>query len=511
MKHPTTIPYALFAVLLMMFSGLLTPSSSPAFAGSSRSNQQVPPPLPPFHPQGRHCTSVRLGSQATPTAFDETTLDTVRKDAPSVVSDHNGMIYVAWVDNRQSQLNIYFARSSDGGRTWSEDVRVNDGRTPLVSPTTTTYPKQYDMPRLAMEGNRGGVDFYASPSLAVDSQGRLYLTWVDVRDGHADIYFARSNDKGATWSRNQRINDDTGNAGQYDPSIAVSQSATGQPQVYIVWEDYRDGYPDVYLARSDYGGVTWGANSRVNPQPGMAENPSIAVDAQGSVYCVWCQEILPTGPGEGGWNIDREQHDIHFARSDDSGVTWTAHSILNDGQQGSAETPRILIDAVQNVYVVWQDSRWGAMDIFFTHSGDSGATWSANTRISDGETSNQLIPDITADISGTIYVAWEDQRNGLPDIYAVASTDYGRTWGRNFRVNDDEGDSIQNYPSLASHISGMVYLAWKDTRNGGSEVYFATSTDRGKSWSTNETVNTKGQVKDGQFRVMLPLVLSSAR
>jgi hypothetical protein len=100
---------------------------------------------------------------------------------PSVAVDRAGTIYVAWHENPTPTAGrILLARSTDGGRTWSQ-------------PTTTAGP--------------GAQAFL--PSLAIEANGVLGLLWYDTRNDNAadnshlttDVWFAHSHDAGRTWEQ----------------------------------------------------------------------------------------------------------------------------------------------------------------------------------------------------------------------------------------------------------------------------------------------------------------------
>ncbi|MBD9357996.1 hypothetical protein [Methylomonas albis] len=84
-------------------------------------------------------------------------------------------------------LDVYFVRSSDGGETWSEPLRLND-----------------DPP------SAGSFQWF--PMLGVAPNSRIDAVWYDTRNGsttdqyrHSQLYYAYSWDGGLTWSKNLAV------------------------------------------------------------------------------------------------------------------------------------------------------------------------------------------------------------------------------------------------------------------------------------------------------------------
>jgi hypothetical protein len=73
---------------------------------------------------------------------------------------------------------LFALTSADAGRTWSAPATIND------------------VPKSAMEGLH---DLAAAPD------GKLFVTWLDLRNGQMELWGAESTDAGRTWGRNQRV------------------------------------------------------------------------------------------------------------------------------------------------------------------------------------------------------------------------------------------------------------------------------------------------------------------
>lgn len=178
---------------------------------------------------------------------------------PMVALGTKGEIYVVWQDYRRAQADIYFSKSMDGGRTFRRNVKVTD------------------------EFGSAGQLY---PTLAVSPDGTIVLAWHDHRKGNADIFFARSTDGGESFSRNLMVSDDETKTHQFNPSLAVDAKG----HIYIAWHDLRNNsQPDIYFGKSVDGGKSFGLNIKVSDDSSDAFqfHPSIAVTSDGTIGVVW--------------------------------------------------------------------------------------------------------------------------------------------------------------------------------------------------------------------------------
>lgn len=115
------------------------------------------------------------------------------ENRPKLAFGPKDEMYVSWTSPTAEQFtgDVRFARSLDGGRTWSAPIVVHRDRQ-LLS--------------------------HRFESLLVDPSGRVWVAWVDKRDLHAArnagreyagaaIYYAYSDDRGATWKGDFKLAD----------------------------------------------------------------------------------------------------------------------------------------------------------------------------------------------------------------------------------------------------------------------------------------------------------------
>jgi len=152
---------------------------------------------------------------------DDTGSSTGMQNEPSVTVDTNGNIYVVWHDYRNNVSDIYFSKSTDGGTSFEPNLRINDH-------VGSQYQGKYN------------------PSIAVDANGNIYVAWEDRRNSlfDNDIYSAVSTNGGVSFEANVQV-DDTLDSGHARPSIAVDTNGN----IYVAWEDWRNDNPDIYFAK----------------------------------------------------------------------------------------------------------------------------------------------------------------------------------------------------------------------------------------------------------------------
>jgi hypothetical protein len=189
----------------------------------------------------------RDGGDPAPGVFG--TLRVVQGSQPVVGPD--GSVYVAWLDSTDDDSmegvgEIWLARSTDAGRTFS---------TPVIA---STFNEIDFRPRNAY------FRYWASafPQLAVGPGSELYIVYTarpsDRLHDDGDIFVVASRDRGETWTRPRRLNDDDGAALQFFPAIDVGPDGV----VHVMWGDMRDDPAQtryhIYYTRSDDRGDTWG-------------------------------------------------------------------------------------------------------------------------------------------------------------------------------------------------------------------------------------------------------------
>ena len=367
----------------------------------------------------------------------------------------------------------------------------------------------------------------ALADLAFAPDGTLYYAWSAFQPAtyQQRIYLARSSDLGVTWAVTAlpRIGPNPAQrqfgadsmpsivVDRNDPSIVyvgwwsnngiwnMPESITGSSG--SIWCRLVDNNAVArpWLSVSHDGGATF--SNPVDMAPGVGfctTEPYLTQGKDGSLMAVFGESTRSTDPGKA------PPAHLYFSVSHDQGRTFAVTPVHTQSgpADGSAATstsdwlsgPSPAVDPKTGaVYVTWEEMGVGVPQILFARSTDGGKTWSPPAKVDDVDPQrdwdfSDQMPTMSVAPNGRIDIAWYDYRNdptyktgdtrnGFQDVYYASSTDGGRTWSKNRPVNDRIIDRRFG-PRRTGGIYGplgivstdnVTYVAWDDTRNGNDQ------------------------------------------
>jgi hypothetical protein len=258
---------------------------------------------------------------------------------------------------------------------------------------------------------------FSYPTFAADSFGNVYCVWQDWREGNPDIYFSSSGDGGKTWGVNVRIDDDQ--AGQEQTECRLL--ATSKGTLYAFWADNRDPETlfDIYCSSSHDGGKNWNPGVKVNADTTHTFQtfPFAVVDDHGTLYAVWSDY---RDKGTSGDILPT----IYFARSANGGKSWSPNIRLSTVNYQHNLTPVLALAENGQMHCLWQSTEdYIRSDIFHSYSRDGGTLWSAPVRVNDNleRVPQRLIGSLGPDAEGNIVLGWLNWRDGQPAVYLTKS------------------------------------------------------------------------------------------
>ena len=230
--------------------------------------------------------------------------------------------------------------------------------------------------------------------------------------------------------------------------------------------------------------------------PGIdAAEPATAAAADGTFYVAWV-------------NHDAKQADVMLARFNHKAqMQGTAVRVNREPGVATAwrgDQPSVAIGPDGAVYVLWtarvEAGDKHGTDLYLSASTDRGQTFVSEVRVNDDKAPGAHgMHSLAVSKDGRIYAGWLDERNihapkpstkaeghhmeSNRDLYLATSTDGGRTFSRNQKVASDACPCCKT--SLAVSADGTLYAGWRQVLPGSyRHIAVASSTDGGAKFST---------------------------
>ena len=327
-------------------------------------------------------------------------------------------VYVAWQAKTTGKYQIIFAKSTDGGATFSTPANISNNS------GDSSYPK------------------------IIASGNNIYVTWsFTVTNKDYDVLFTKSTDGGATFSTPANISNNSGDSGL--PQMVVSGN-----NVYVTWENNGLGNFEVFVAKSTDNGDTFTFPVNVSNDDAPSGAPQITASGK-NVYVSWMDKTSGN-------------YDVFVAKSSNAGSTFGTP--INVSKTTKDSGYQQMTSSGNNIYVVWTETISDKnYDVFFAKSTDGGSNFDTPVNIS-----NNVGPSGWAVVTATnnVYVAWEDSTAGNYDMFIAKSTDGGSTFGAPVNISNTTEESA--FVQMIATNDG-VYLAWHDGTPNQHEVLFAKS------------------------------------
>jgi hypothetical protein len=339
------------------------------------------------------------------------------------------------------------------------NVRVNNPATDTALLDQTTQSET----ALAVSGSKVAVGYNDSSRWLLSGSAGSTFTG-----------YSYSTDGGQTFTDGGALPNASGIMGGGDPWLAADrQGKMYFSQLAFVADVFNN---DVTVSRSSDGGRTWSdpvdVTNSVQTQVYFADKDAVAAGrdpanaARDDVYVAWDD-----------FNCDLQfitcLNELSVSRSTDGGQTW------------SVSVPD---QFVQDPNTPCAFTQWiGAQPLV---DPADGTVYLAAEKFSVNDTTPDCTGDQTAYSSEVIYRSDDGGQTFGPPVTIASVTPAGSFFGT---VRFDRGQYMRvlEFPTLAVR-NGTVYAAWDDGANGTSNIRFASSRDRGATWSLGWATNGPG-------------------
>lgn len=319
------------------------------------------------------------------------------------------------------------------------------------------------------------------------SDGWVAVAWEDNRSGTSQCYVRFKGPAASGFGEEVRL---SGKA-CIEPVIV----GLGSGRFAAGWEE--DNTVWVALVQAGKAGA---ARRLSQSEAGQA---SLAYDPHGGLFAAWVarsDDHLQLQVGK----LEIAGNEIRVARS---GPVEAQPPIEDQAY------PALAVNADGSVAVAWEDRRFKHTLMLVAHAQD-GEHFSAPYRLIDvhrslitgpaaklGAGMGAMRPTLArcgpapigdagdAGPGPCLVAVWLDKRDFLSgyDVYAAFSSNGGRAFGHNLKVQDSFGDSIaQWHAAAAADSQGRVAAVWDDDRDGSSDLWLANWT--GHTYSDNVAI-----------------------
>jgi hypothetical protein len=246
--------------------------------------------------------------------------------------------------------------------------------------------------------------------------------------------------------------------------------------------------------------------------------PAITADPDGNLYVIYVEHAAD------------KSADLFLQKFDSSSRRSGSKVRINPDpgtvKAWAGDAPTIVIGPDNTIFVGWTDrAAGGGTNFVLSSSRDGGASFSEPTKINDdaGPASHGM-HSLAVDRKGTLFAAWLDERNTPKapaeemamdaesdsgfhvskidhkvsgssqspepnsEVFFASSTDGGRTFSKNQRIAENVCPCCKTAVTTSS--GGKIYVSWRQVLEGEyRHIAVAASTDAGKSFSPGPIVS----------------------
>ncbi len=365
---------------------------------------------------------------------------------PVCAMDSAGNFSIFWQDARNGAYNIFGQRYSSDGSPLGTNFKVSD---------SSIY---------------SGQD---QPKCAIDKHGNLFVSWSDTRNGPKDIYCQKYDSLGNAIGSNFEINEPPSFSGSF---MNMDIAYTGNAMI-SVWEDTGDS-TYIYFRLFDKSGTPKTAVTMINDIKGTNNQlrPRITMSHENRAITIW--------------QDDRIYNGIYFQVLDSLGDKIGSNKYLDTGFYPDITGN----DSLAIATYISADRK----KIYCRLMNFDGDTLLPLLNASDDSSHYKYYPAVSVNNSNDFAVVWDDSRDGNENIYFTLFDSTLTTIVKDIKANDDAGTSYQSYPSVAVNDSGYILIVWTDNRDGGNyniygQLYDNNANKIGNNFIINDDNTAAGQ------------------
>jgi hypothetical protein len=328
------------------------------------------------------------------------------------------------------------------------------------------------------------ADSASNPTVAADpGDGRVHVAWVGVEDGRHAVLVAALGEEEADPRKAVRANDIPGDVA---PHLQASAQVAVGPEgnVYVLWqnntpvEGRRFPASDLRLAVSTDGGRSFSAAITVNDDAGGPPSShtfhDLTIADDGTVLVSWIdsrERDAAVAAGRG----DVPGSEIRVARSLDGGRSFGSSVVVDAGSCPCCRTS-VAVAPDGAVYVAWRKIFPGEVrDVVVARAEPGSLVFGEPVRVHDDgwvfPGCPHAGPSLAVADDGTLLVGWYTGKEGRQGLWYASSSDGARSFSSPIPVLTD--DFVPPSQLRLATGGGRVWAAWDDRRTETPRVRVA--------------------------------------
>lgn len=404
---------------------------------------------------------------------------------PASSIDRQGNINVAWLDDSPGVFSIFFTRSTDGGKSFSNPILLPRNESFIGQPIVLSneeaiyivHLEVFDTPKFIIRTNvlrsvDGGKSFslvnilededlfVVSESAQLDADGTLHIaaSTLNPADPQKPTFInfdMRSIDGGKTFTANKIVESTSPLS---SPILIVEGDGKNTRSVFVDFGRQQGG---LFITNSTNGGITYS-------QPTLVTNK-----IDDLVFATLFPATNTTHFLINRGSFADEKFQFFYTNSGADGRFATERLISSSDIQ-TILSASLTADDTGNLLIAFEGStkKLSDMDytsrIYYLNSTNGGATFSA-LKSFEPVGGNDFSPIVLQDLRNSFSIIWEGVSKGVLDSFYSISPDKGQTFPTPINLNSNAGISV--FADLSFDKDGRIQLLSQDNTNGSFDIF----------------------------------------
>lgn len=301
-------------------------------------------------------------------------IDTSEGSCPFLTKDNNGNIVLSWIRKIDSSTSVYcYAVSKDKGKTFDKTIEIPGSE--------NIHPHGENMPKIIFKPN-----------------GEVLAAWASAnpnpKNSYSDlVYYSKSFDNGATWSKAEKLVKDTAGYDQRYFDLGLLPNGN----IAIIWLDNRKKTPAdgsaLYFAET--AGNSGFENERLVSEPCCpCCRTDLYVDSKKNIHILYRAIIQDS------------IRDMATVVSGDNGKTFSAPERISDDNwviMGCPHTGPAMTENKDGIQFTWFTGGNNG-GIYYCNSNNEGKTFSTRQQVSGISSRHCQI----ASVNNDIVIVWNE-------------------------------------------------------------------------------------------------------